>query len=555
MDRRIVVVGGVAGGMSAAARARRMNERAEIVVLEKSGHISFANCGLPYYLAGTIEREEALLLNTPAGVAARFRIDARVYHEVTRIDRERHLVEGLDHRSNTPFAIPYDKLILAPGAEPILPNIPGINAKNVFSLRNIEDTRRIQQFLDFEGPSRAVVVGAGFIGLEMVEALHARDIAVTLVEKASHVLPALDAEMSGWLEAELRRHGVEVRTGTGLSALEEGSDRVTAVVTENGERVVTDLVLLSLGVRPNLGLARSADLTVGTAGGIAADESCRTNDEDIYAVGDAAEVTHCVTGKAARIPLAGAANRHGRIAGEHAATGHSSKRGSVAGTAIVRVFGLDVGMTGLSLRAALAAGFDADTAIVHPKHHAGYFPGAQPIHLELVYEKSSRKVLGAQAIGAAGIDKRIDVVATLLHFGGSVDDLSELDLSYAPQFSSAKDPVHFAAFVAQNQLDGLSPGVDAVVSSGTTREASPQLLDVRTMREVERGGLQDAVNIPLDELRQRISELDPNRPVVAYCQIGVRGHIATRILLANGFSDVRNLKGGYTQAALRVEPR
>ncbi|HEY5957943.1 MAG TPA: FAD-dependent oxidoreductase [Polyangiaceae bacterium] len=549
MGTRIVIVGGVAGGMSAAARARRVNEQAEIIVLEKSGFISFANCGLPYHIGGQIKQEQSLLLTTPERVRERFRIDARVQHEVTRIDRERKRVEGVDRRNSEPFVIEYDKLILAPGASPIVPRLPGADARNVFMLRNIEDTRAMQAYLDERAPKRAVVVGAGFIGLEMLEALKARKLDVTVIEKAPHALPALDAELAGWLESELLRNGVTLRMGTGLAAFEQGADGVSAVLTEAQERIPTDMVILSMGVRPNLELAIAAGITIGSSGGIATDSYRRTNDPDIYAVGDAAEVVHGVTGLATRIPLAGAANRHGRAAGEHAATGQAAPSAPVLGTAVVRVFGLDVAVTGLSKRAATASGRDVDTVIVHPNHHAGYYPGAQSMHLMLVFEKSSRKVLGAQAIGPAGVDKRIDVVATVLHFGGTIDDLANLDLTYAPQFSSAKDPLHFAAFVAQNQANGLSPGADSTDAMGDG--VAPLLLDVRSATEFKQGHLDGAVNLPLDELRSRLDELDRERPIIVYCQVGVRGHAALRLLLGHGFEDVRNLKGGYVHAALR----
>lgn len=544
MSPKIVIVGGVAGGMSAATRARRVNEQAEIIVLEKSGYISFANCGLPYFISGQITEEKDLLLTTPERVKERFRIDARVHHEVTRIDRERHLVEGIDHQTQTPFSLHYDKLILAPGASPIVPNIEGIRASNAFLLRNVEDTQQLWRYLEQAKPRRATVIGGGFIGLEMLEALHARNIDVVLIEKAPHVLPMLDAEMSGWIEGELARNGVGVRVGSGLHAFEVEQDKIARVVTEAGERIDTELVLLSIGVRPNLELAKMAGITIGSAGGMAVDEFRRTSDPDIYAVGDAAEVVHGVTEQTARIPLAGAANRHGRLAGEHAASGAARKSPSVLGTAVVRVFGLDVAITGLSRREAVAKGYDVDTAIVHPNHHAGYYPGAKQMHLMLVFERTTRKVLGAQAIGAEGVDKRIDVIATLLHFGGTIDDLSELDLSYAPQFGSAKDPVHYAAFVAQNQADGWTRGVDQV-------PVDAQLVDVRSKSEVARGRLEGAIHIPLDELRSRLGELDRNRPVTVYCQVGVRGHAATRLLLGSGFRDVTNLKGGYVHAALR----
>lgn len=544
----IVIIGGVAGGMSAATRARRMNEQANIVVLERGPHISFANCGLPYYLSGAIRDAGALFLTTPERAWQRYRIDARVRHEVLRIDRQNKVVEGVDHATGQPFRLPYDKVILAPGAAPIIPRLPGTDAKNVFVLRNVEDVLQLDAFLRSEKPVRAVVVGAGFIGLEMVEALHARGLQVAVIEKAPHALPALDAEMSGWIERELEKNGVTVRVGTGLQALHTQGDRVTAVETEAGESIACDMVLLSMGVRPITKLAEDAGLALGPSGAIRVDKAMRTSDPDIYAVGDAAEVTQGVTHFGARIPLAGSANRHGRGAGEHAATGHAPPAAAVFGTAIVRIFGLDVAITGLGRKAAEAAGYDVDTAIVHPNHHASYYPGAERLHLMLVYDKTTGKVLGAQAIGPCGVDKRIDVIATLLHFGGTIHDLASLDLCYAPQFSGAKDPVHYAAFVAENQSRELSPGVDEPVPEAL-------LLDVRSREEAKAGMLDGAVNIPLDELRDRIGELDPNKPIVTYCELGLRGYVAARILRQNGFVDVRNLKGGYVQAtrAARAE--
>ncbi|MGC4070719.1 MAG: FAD-dependent oxidoreductase [Polyangiaceae bacterium] len=474
----------------------------------------------------------------------RFRIDARVHHEVTKIDRERHLVEGTNLATGEPFTIEYDRLILAPGASPIVPKLDGIDRENVFVLRNVEDTLKLKAYLNTAKPKRAVVIGAGFIGLEMVEALTELGLKVTVLEKAPHALPALDDEMSGWIEAELARHGVVAKMGTGLASLRVQGQRVAGVRTESGEDIDTDLVLLSMGVRPSTKLAELAGISIGKTSAIEVDSFLRTSDPAIYAVGDAAQVTHGVTHFAARIPLAGAANRHGRIAGQHAATGQSPEAPPVLGTAIVRIFGLDVGITGLGRKAAADAGYVVDTAIVHPNDHAGYYPGATAMHLMLVYHKSTGKVLGAQAVGPKGIDKRIDVIATVMHFGGTIHDLAALDLSYAPQFSGAKDPVHFSAFVADNQLRSLTPAVDSP-------EPGELLLDVRTPAEFARGSLPHAVNIPLDVLRHRIGELDPARPTVIYCQVGVRGHTAVRILRENGFKNVKNLKGGYVQAALR----
>ena len=457
MELRIIVIGGVAGGMSAATRARRMNETASIIVLEKSGYVSFANCGLPYFIGGQIRSEESLFLTTPERVACRYRIDARVRHEVTRIDRQAHLVEGINHQTGEAFSVAYDKLILAPGASPIIPNVPGIDAENVFVLRNVEDAQKMQSYLSQAQPKRAVVVGAGFIGLEMVEALHARGLNVTVVEKAPYALPALDPQMSGWIEQELQQHGVDVRMGNGLSALRVNDGRVQSLSTDTGEEIATDLLVLAIGVRPLTKLAQTAGVALGSSGGIAVDKALRTSDPDIYAVGDATEVTQGVADIATRIPLAGAANRHGRLAGEHAATGRAKSAAKVLGTAVVRIFGLDVAMTGLGYTAAKRLGYDADTVVIHPNDHAGYYPGAQRMHVQLVYDRSSGHVLGAQAVGAAGVDKRIDVIATLLHFHGTIEDLAELDLCYAPQFSGAKDPVHYAAFVARKSTARSKP--------------------------------------------------------------------------------------------------
>jgi NADPH-dependent 2,4-dienoyl-CoA reductase/sulfur reductase-like enzyme/rhodanese-related sulfurtransferase len=545
MESRIVIIGGVAGGMSAATRARRMNERASITVLEKTGHISFANCGLPYFISGAIKDERALFLTTPEQVAQRFRIDARVHHEVTRIDREHHRVDGVNHVTGESFSLPYDKLILAPGASPIVPDLPGIDAENVFVLRNVEDAERLNTYLATAKPERATVVGAGFIGLEMVEALHSRGLHVTVIEKAPHALPPLDDEMSGWVEQELEHNGVALRMGHGLIGLSVTDGRVSAIQTDRGESIVTDLVVLAMGVRPLAKLAQTAGVVVGATGGIAVDKALRTNDPDIYSVGDATEVTQGVADFTTRIPLAGAANRHGRLAGEHAATGHSRSAAKVLGTAVVRVFKLDIAMTGLGFGSAKKLGFDVDRVVIHPNDHAGYYPGAQRMHVELVYDRSNGRVLGAQAIGGAGVDKRIDVVATLLHFQGTIDDLAELDLCYAPQFSGAKDPVHYAAFVAQNQQAGITPGTEQV-------EPGTQLVDVRSAAEYASGTIDGAINIPVDELREQLGRLDPQKPTVVFCQVGIRGHLATRILQQHGFEDVRNLKGGYVQARSRI---
>lgn len=539
---RIVIVGGVAGGMSAATRARRMNEQAEIIVLEKGGYISFANCGLPYYLGGQIQQEKKLLVTTPPQVAARFNIDARVHQEVTHIDRAQRQVTVRDLKQNRTYTLAYDKLILATGATPIIPRIEHVHAPNVFLLRSMEDTEAVRDWLERQQPRSVAIVGAGFIGLEMAEAMHHRGLHVTVIEKASHALPPLDAEMAVPVHAELKRHGVELITGTGLASLEATGEHVGAVVLEDGRRIEADMVLLSIGVRPNTKLAADAGLEIGPTGGIVTDEVQRTSDPDIYAVGDAVQVVHGVTGQAARIPLAGPANRQGRTAGEHAATGQAPPSGRVLGTAIVKVFDLTVATTGLSERDARRHGYDLDTAYVVPSHHAGYYPGAEPMRIKLVYEAASGRVLGAQAVGGEGVDKRIDVIATAIHFGGTVDDLAGLDLAYAPPFGAAKDPVHMAAFVAQNQRRSLARGLTVAELSGA------QLIDVRNPEEYARGSLPNAINIPLDELRERLGEIDPARPAVVFCQVGQRGYVAQRILEQRGYTQVCNLKGGLELA-------
>lgn len=545
MSERIVIVGGVAGGMSAATRARRMNESASITVLEKGGFVSFANCGLPYYLGGQIESQEKLLVATPKRLKDRFNIDVRVHHEVTRIDRYNKTVEALDHATGNTLVIPYDKLILAVGAVPIIPPIEHVRAGNVFLLRSMEDTQAVHDWLAKREPKRVAIVGAGFIGLEMAEAMRRRWLDVTVIEKAPHALPPLDAEMAAFVGSELARKGVKLVASCGLTALRAGEDRlVNTVVLEDGRVIEADMVLLSIGVRPNVKLAQDANLKIGPSGAIAVDEYQRTSDADIYAVGDVAEVIHGVTNQPVRIPLAGPANRQGRLAGEHAATGSAPRAGRPIGTAIVKIFDLAVGLTGLSERDARRNELDVDAAYVMPSNHAGYYPGAKQMRIKLVYEKISGRLIGAQAVGGEGVDKRIDVIATAIHFRGTIDDLSALDLAYAPQFGAAKDPVHIAAFVAQNQERGV---MDAT-SSAAENEVE-QLIDVRTPEEFAAGSLKGAINIPIEKLRGRLNELDPSRSTVTFCQIGQRGYVAQRILAQHGFRRVRNLKGGYALAA------
>jgi len=538
---KIVIIGGVAGGASAATRARRLNESAEIVLLEKGEHVSFANCGLPYYIGGQITKRSKLLVATQEDFRAKFRIDVRTRHEAVRIDRAARQVHVMDHTTGRPYTETYDRLILAPGADPILPGWDGLDACNVFTLRDLSDSDRIKAWLDREKPARATVIGAGYIGLEMVESLHGLGITTSLVELQPHVMPAMDDEMASRIETVLAEHGVHLHLGASAEGFDVRQGRVVNVRLADGTILPADMVVISVGVRPNVKLAADAGLATGPYSGIAVNAHQQTSDPNIYAVGDAAEICHLVTDESAYIPLAGPANRNGRTAGEHAATGSAPSATPVAGTSIVGVFGKSAAMTGLSVKAARKAGIDCQAVYAIAGHHAGYYPGAEKLVLKLVFDPASRRILGAQAVGGAGVDKRIDVIATAMRFAGTIDDLAGVDLCYAPQFGSAKDPVHLAAFIAQNVDDGrlrqLLPG-----------DAKPdgQLLDVRTVPEYEANHLNGAINIPLQELRGRLDELDRDRPVMVTCGIGQRAYFACRILMQSGFADVWNLAGGLT---------
>lgn len=540
---RLVIIGGVAGGMSAATRARRLDEKAQITVIEKGGYISFANCGLPYHLGGKIEQEKDLLLTDPQKVWKRFRIDARVNEEALSIDRIHKTISVRKCLDGTVYTLAYDKLILAPGASAITPPLPHVEAPNVFQLRSMEDTKRIREFLQNPSVRHMTIIGGGFIGLEMAESMIERGLNVAVVEKMPRVLPPIDPDMARFVENELKKHGVAVYSNNGLKALRGSPEKVREVELENGTVLATDVVLMSIGVRPNVRLAKEAGLTIGATGAIEVNQYHQTSDPDIYAVGDAAEVVHTVHGKRTRIPLAGPANRQGRLAGEHAVTGQAPPIGTVSGTAIVKVFDLTVAVTGLGEKPAKENGFDVDTAYVIANHHAGYYPGAQPLRIKLIYDKTTQRILGAQIIGRSGVDKRIDVLATAIQFQATVEHLATLDLAYAPQFGSAKDPIHLAGFVAMNQLRKISQGATL------DQTENDILVDVRTPAEFDSGTLSRAINIPLEQLRERVGELDPNKPVTVFCQIGQRGFVAERILRQSGFKNVRNLKGGYAMVA------
>ncbi|MDL2345362.1 FAD-dependent oxidoreductase [Deinococcus sp. MIMF12] len=535
----IVIVGGVAGGMSAATRLRRLDEHARITVLERGEHVSFANCGLPYHLSDAIPDRERLLLHTPESLAARFRLDVRTRHEVTAIDREARRVTVTDQRSGQVHVLPYDKLILSPGAAPILPPLPGVPL--AFPLRTLPDLDRLKAAAKTRGPN-AVVIGAGFIGLEVAENLREAGKAVTLVEAAPQVLPPLDPELAVLVQRELERHGVTVISGVGFSAITEQS-----VTLADGRVLPADLVALAVGVRPEDTLARQAGLDVAGRGGILVNGQLQTSDPDIYAVGDAALVRDAL-GNVAFVPLAWGANRQGRLVADHIA-GRDVSFGGHPATAIAKVFGLTAASTGLNERQVRALGLTPAVVHTHPGSHAGYYPGAEPIHLKLVFDARTGRIYGAQAVGGQGTDKRIDVLATALHAGLSAEDLADLPLAYAPPYSSAKDPVNMLGYVAQNVMDGLTRTRQWHEVAGTHR----LVVDVREPAEYARGSIPGAVNVPLNDLRSRLDELR-EQPVLVYCQVGQRGHAAARLLTELGV-DAVNLDGGFlTWQAGRAVP-
>ncbi|MEO2035130.1 MAG: FAD-dependent oxidoreductase [Planctomycetaceae bacterium] len=542
---RIVIVGGVAGGASAATRARRMNEHAEIVLLEKDDHVSFANCGLPYHIGEEIADRGKLLVATKQLLEQRFKLDVRTQHEVTAVNRPAKTVSIHNHQTGEDFDLPYDKLILSPGAAPFVPPIPGSDAAGVYTLRNMADMDRIKASVDRSKTRKAVIVGAGFIGLELVEQLVRRDFHVALAELQHQLLPPFDSEMVQPVAETLRGSGVDFYAGDGIKCIfTDQQNAATGIELSSGRKIMGDLVVLGLGVRPNTQLAIDAGLVIGETGGILVNRFLQTNDPDIYAVGDASEYVFGPTNHSMRVALAGPANRAGRLAGEHAATGKCDPMADVFGTAIVRVFDQTAAMTGLSVKAADRFGVKATSVTVVAGQHAGYFPGATPLTLKLVFDPESGRVLGAQAVGSNGIDKRIDVVATAMTFKATVRDLAGLDLCYAPPFGSAKDPVHQAAFAACNVLDGVESFAPADADlSGL------QLVDVRTRPETQQTPLargEHAIHIPVDELRTRINELDASKKTVVSCGVGVRAHVACRILSQLGFENVRNLSGGAT---------
>jgi NADPH-dependent 2,4-dienoyl-CoA reductase/sulfur reductase-like enzyme/rhodanese-related sulfurtransferase len=545
-SKRVVIVGGVAGGASAAARARRLSEHSQIILFERGPHVSFANCGLPYFVGGEIHERDELLLQTPESLKARFNLDVRVNAEVLKIDRLARRVHVRDLAQGREYDEAYDALILSTGAAPLRPPIPGIERPGHFTVRTIPDVEHILAWLPTGQAGRAVVVGGGYIGLEMAEQLHRRGLTVSLVEALPQVMAPLDPEMAAWLHQELRAQGVGLHLHNAVAAFEapqSGEEaRASVIVLKGGQRLPADVVVLGLGVRPEIGLARDAGLRIGERGGIRVDEFLQTNDPAIWAVGDAIEVRDAITGEWGVVPLAGPANRQGRIAADNL-FGRPSRYAGTLGTAILRVFNLAAGCTGASEKTLRRAGLPFEALHLHPGSHAGYYPGAEPIALKILFAPDTGRLLGAQAVGKDGVDKRIDVLATALQAGLTVHDLAELELAYAPPFGSAKDPVNLAGMAAQNVLNGD-------VRLAQWRELpylDPQhtfLLDVRTEAERQRGFIPGSVQIPLDRLRARLGELPRDREIVVFCQSGQRSYFAARLLAQHGLA-VRNLTGSY----------
>lgn len=541
MSKKVVIVGGVAGGASTAARLRRVDEQAEIILLERGEHISFANCGLPYHIGGVIAERSKLLVQTAEAMKKRFRIDVRTFNEAVAIDREKKTVQIKNIQTGTVYEESYDVLVLSPGANPIKPPIPGIDHANIFTLRNIPDTDRVKSFVDTHHPQSAVVIGGGFIGIEMAENLHHRGLNVTLVEAADQVLAPVDYEMAAIVHEHIRSKQVNLVVKDGVKAFDDLAGQVK-VTLQSGTEVVADLVILAIGVRPETALAKSCGLELGERGGIRVNESLQTSDPSIYAIGDAIEVVDFITGKHGLIPLAGPANKMGRIVANNIA-GRPETYKKTQGTAIVKVFDLTVASSGANEKTLKREGIPYLASITHSGSHAGYYPGAIPMTLKILFTPEGR-LLGAQAVGYNGVDKRMDVLATCIRLGCSVFDLQDLELSYAPPFSSAKDPVNMAGYAAGNILHGDTdviqwydvPQIDLTQSL---------LVDVRTKMEWDMGFIPGAIHIPVDDLRNRLGELPKDKEIIVYCQVGLRGYLATRILRQNGFTRVKNLSGGW----------
>lgn len=553
---KVIIIGGVAGGATAAARLRRNDEAAEIILVERGRYISFANCGLPYHISGVIEDREQLLVTSESAFTARYRIDIRSHTEAIAIDRANKTVRLRNLDTGDEIDESYDKLLLSPGAEVIRPKLPGIDGDGIFSLRNIPDLDRIMAHVNTRQPRRAVVIGGGFIGIEVAENLHERGIFTTIVEGADQILAPLDYEMAAIVHAHMRDKQIELYLDSRVEQFEAQNDH-TVVYLSSGKRLQADIVILAIGVRPETTLARAAGIELGETGGIRVNEHLQSSDADIYAVGDAIEITQTISGKQALIPLAGPANRQGRMAADNIAFGNQRSYRGTQGTSVLKAFDLTAATTGMNEKQLKAAGIPHRSCITHSGSHASYYPGARQISMKLLFGEDG-VILGAQAVGAAGADKRIDVIATAIHGRMHVEELSDLELAYAPPFGSAKDPVNIAGYIAGNMLDGSHTMIEwrelkEQIDSGAVSDNAVQLIDVRTADEYAIGSIPGARNIDVNELREHLAELDPEKPVVLFCQIGLRGYLGYRILVQHGFTNVLNLSGGYKSYAWAVD--
>lgn len=537
---KILIIGGVAAGATAAAKVRRISPTAQITMLEAGPDISFANCGLPYYIGWDIKSRSKLILQSPESFNEQYGVDVYTHTVVSSIDRAAHKVIALDTRSGEQKVFAYTKLILAQGGRPIKPTLPGADYDHVFTLWTLEDMDKISHHLEEKKPQNAVVVGGGFIGLEMVEALVKRGLKVSVIEMMPHVMAIMEAETAGFIENEMLSYGVDIHTGAGVTEIMRHS-----VKLDNGKVLDADMVLLSIGVRPTLQLAKEAGLEIGEAGGLLVDAKLQTSDPDIFAAGDMIEIEHRVNGKKVRIPLAGPANRQGRIAAENALGKNHSYKGSI-GTSVVRVFEAVAGITGFSLKQARAAGFDADSVVVHKEHHTSYYPGAESVTTMLIYDRTTGIILGGQTAGYKGADKRLDVIATATAAKLTVSDIADIDFAYSPPIGTANDAINMAAYTAENRISGFSPSVTASELDHFIEGKNPVFIDVRDVFAYEKSHIKGAIHLPLEILAEQISVLPANRPIILYDETGKKGHQALRTLLGAGFKDVTNISGGHT---------
>lgn len=539
---KVVIIGGVAGGATAAARIRRLDERAEIIVFERTGYISYANCGLPYYIGDVITDPEELTLQTPESFYTRFRIDMRVYHEVTAIHPDRKSVSVKNLLSGEEFEEKYDKLVLSPGAKPAQPKVPGVGIDRLFTLRTVEDTFRIKEYINQNHPRSVILAGGGFIGLELAENLRELGMDVTIVQRPKQLMNPFDSDMASFIHNTVRKHGIKLVLGYTVEGFEE-KDNGVDVLLKGEAPLHADMVVLAIGVIPDTHLAKEAGIELGIKDSILVNDRMETSISDIYAAGDAVQVKHYVTGEDALISLAGPANKQGRIIADNICGGDSHYPGS-QGSSVIKVFELTAAVTGVNETNARRAGLDVDTVILSPMNHAGYYPGGRVMTMKIVFEKETYRLLGAQIVGYEGVDKRIDVLATAIYAGMKASQLKELDLAYAPPYSSAKDPVNMAGFIIENIAKGQLKQWHLEDVKKLPGDDSVTLLDVRTVREYANGHIGGFRNIPVDELRERICEIDPGKPVYVICQSGLRSYIATRILVGNGF-EAYNFSGGF----------